>query len=58
MKALSILAPLIAALAGCSYYTTPPVAVAPAYVTPAPNTVVLGAPPASTAPSVIVQPSR
>ncbi len=58
MKAFYILAPLAAALAGCSYYNTPPVAVAPAtYVAPTPNTVVLGAP-ASTAPSVIVQPTR
>jgi hypothetical protein len=56
MKAFSIVAPLLAVLAGCSYYNTPPVAVAPAYVTP-PNTVVLGAP-AAPAPAVIVQPSR
>jgi hypothetical protein len=59
MKALYILVPLLAALGGCSYYNTPPVAaVTPTYVTP-PNTVVLGAPGTTTAPStVIVQPNR
>jgi hypothetical protein len=51
MKAFFFLAPLAAAaLAGCSYYTTPapaPVAVvAPTYTTP-PNAVVLGAPAAT-----------
>lgn len=58
MKAFYILAPLVAALAGCSYYNTPPVAVAPV-VSPTPNTVVLGAPGSTTTPStVIVQPAR
>jgi len=58
MKAYYLLAPLGAiALAGCTVYrpvavepavvTTPSVAVAPTYVTP-PNTVVLGAGPATT----------
>src|SRR3569832_288447 len=57
MKAFYILAPLLAVMSGCSYYTTPPVA-ATTYVQP-PNTVVLGAPAATTTPStVIVQPNR
>jgi len=57
MKAFFVLVPLAAALAGCSYYTTPPVAVAPAYVTP-PNTVVLGAQPAPSNGTTVVVPSR
>lgn len=57
MKAIYILVPLFAALGGCSYYSSPPVAVAPAYVTP-PNTVVLGAPGTTTPSTVIVQPNR
>lgn len=44
MKAYYLLAPIAAALAGCSVYTAPPpVAVSPTYVTPPPSTVVLGA---------------
>lgn len=57
MKAIFLLAPLFAVMSGCAYYNTPPVA-ATTYVQP-PNTVVLGAPGTTTAPStVIVQPNR
>jgi PBP1b-binding outer membrane lipoprotein LpoB len=52
MKKLLALAPLLAVFAGCAYYNTPPVAVAPA---PA-NTVVVPAQPAPS--TTVVVPNR
>lgn len=59
MKSLFVLATLTAALAGCSYYNTPPVAVAPvAPVVTQPNAVVLGAPAAAPSSTTVVVPNR
>lgn len=46
MKAFYLLAPISLALAGCSVYPPAPVAVERVYTQPAPNAVVMGAPPA------------